>query len=408
MEDARGVIETVGDFKAGSKFSSFEELQTKLKVLTSDYCYPIHVFNSQTVEDYNKKRLKAKTPIEPIDKRWKYTYYSVRCVHYGKPRLRSKGIRPKQRHLAIDCPFKITVSFDRVLNCLIVRDSCLQHSHRVGKEILKHYPSQCKLTEAEQADVKTAISLKANTKHLKDHIQKKYGKFLTLRDVYNIRVKGKEMEKNGQHDAQNVIDILSSALGEDQYANGGVTVNEENQLEVLYYQSGHMLNLFQKFPEILLIDGTYNVNKVGMPLYCFMVEDGFGHGQPVYYAALAEEDGPHLQSMIQTFKECNPAWNNTKVIVIDKDFSEWKSLSLAFPDADILFCQFHVIKYLFKKVVDCEVPKDQREEVREFIRHLVHAKTQEQYEEARDDLLKIMGKEFESYILENWENCIEM
>jgi len=69
MEDARSAIETVGVFKTGSKFSSFKELQTKLKVLTSDYCYPIHVFNSQTMEDYNKKRLKAKTPIELVDKR---------------------------------------------------------------------------------------------------------------------------------------------------------------------------------------------------------------------------------------------------------------------------------------------------------------------------------------------------
>ena len=28
--------------------------------------------------------------------------------------------------------------------------------------------------------------------------------------------------------------------------------------------------MFQKFPEILLVGATYNVNGVGMPLYCLM------------------------------------------------------------------------------------------------------------------------------------------
>ena len=58
----------------------------------------------------------------------------------------------------------------------------------------------------------------------------------------------------------------------------GVIVNEENTLEVLYYRSGLMKQLFHKFPEILLVDAIYNVNGVDMPLYCLMVEDGFRHG----------------------------------------------------------------------------------------------------------------------------------
>ena len=35
---------------------------------------------------------------------------------------------------------------------------------------------------------------------------------------------------------------------------------------VLHYQSGFMTQLFKKFPEIVLIDGTYNVNKAGIHL----------------------------------------------------------------------------------------------------------------------------------------------
>ena len=66
-----------------------------------------------------------------------------------------------------------------------------------------------------------------------------------------------------------------------------------------------MVNLFEKFPEIVFIDGTYNVHSHGMPVYCIMVEDGYGHGGVVFYAAPTEED---TRKMMQCFKETNPKW----------------------------------------------------------------------------------------------------
>ena len=71
---------------------------------------------------------------------------------------------------------------------------------------------------------------------------------------------------------------------------------------MLYYRSGLIKNLFHKFSEILVVDATYNVNGVGIPLYCLMVEDGFGHGRVVCYAVTTEE---HLQKIVHSFKDEN-------------------------------------------------------------------------------------------------------
>ena len=71
------------------------------------------------------------------------------------------------------------------------------------------------------------------------------------------------MEKPGQCDAQNVLDIISATLEKDQHANGGVMVDEEDNLAALFYHCENMVNLSQKFSEILFIDGTYNVNTKG-------------------------------------------------------------------------------------------------------------------------------------------------
>ena len=58
-----------------------------------------------------------------------------------------------------------------------------------------------------------------------------------------------------------------------------------------------------------MVYATYNVNGIGMPLYnnyyniaCLMIEDGFGHGRVVQYAATTEEDVEHIRKIIQTFK----------------------------------------------------------------------------------------------------------
>ena len=35
--------------------------------------HPMHVFNSQSMEDYNKRRVKAKV-------QWKFAYYAIVCM----------------------------------------------------------------------------------------------------------------------------------------------------------------------------------------------------------------------------------------------------------------------------------------------------------------------------------------
>lgn len=109
-----------------------------------------------------------------------------------------------------------------------------------------------------------------------------------------------------------------------------MVVDENDTLTMLFYQSGNMRDMFSKFPEIMFIDGTYNVNKLGMPLYCLMVEDGFGHGQNIFYAATAKEDAVHLQKIVELFKSENADWESVRVIIIDKDFSEYKYLDKSF------------------------------------------------------------------------------
>ena len=89
-------------------------------------------------------------------------------------------------------------------------------------------------------------------------------------------------EQFGPNNAQLFLDKLSKTLHKDPQAIGGVVVDDEYNLSILYYQSGLMSQHFTKFSEIILVDGTYNIYKAGMSLYSFMVEGGFGRERVVF------------------------------------------------------------------------------------------------------------------------------
>lgn len=64
--------------------------------------------SGQTGKNYNLKRLSRKYSSDPVDiSKFEYTYYSVRCVHYGDARSRGKGLRPNQRHFSMGCCYSL-------------------------------------------------------------------------------------------------------------------------------------------------------------------------------------------------------------------------------------------------------------------------------------------------------------
>ena len=95
------------------------------------------------------------------------------------------------------------------------------------------------------------------------------------------------------------------------------------------------------------------------------------------------------------------------MIVIDKDFTELQALQQEFPQATVLFCQFHVIKYFFKQIVDLDVPKENRDQARETIGRIVSADSEESYTALKQDLYDSTNTAFKKYFIKNWDACRE-
>jgi len=64
----------------------------------------------------------------------------------------------------MECPVKITVSYDKWQQKLKVQNCITDHCHRTNKEILKHYPSKRRLSKQQEKDVGDVLALSANNK----------------------------------------------------------------------------------------------------------------------------------------------------------------------------------------------------------------------------------------------------
>ena len=92
-----------------------------------------------------------------------------------------------------------------------------------------------------------------------------------------------------------------------------------------------MKSTYAAFPEVLLIDATYKLTELRMPVYLMMVVDGNGNSETVCTFVTVLENEQSMTRMIQVFKLHNPAWVSSKVLVSDKDYGERAVFAKEFP-----------------------------------------------------------------------------
>ncbi|GMF51106.1 unnamed protein product [Phytophthora fragariaefolia] len=143
-----------------------------------------------------------------------------------------------------------------------------------------------------------------------------------------------------------------------------------------------MVELFDRFPEVLLIDATHGTNACKYKVFSFMAHDIFGKGQYVQHAIMQNERSETLFSAIEEFKKNNSSWSKLQCVIIDKDFTEIGVLKSTFPNVRVLLCQFHVVKYLREEIAcaDYAFTSWQKSQLRTVMSLLVYARSERKFE----------------------------
>ena len=119
-------------------------------------------------------------------------------------------------------------------------------------------------------------------------------------------------------------------------------------MEFLLIVTGEMKQTFEKYPEVLMVDSTYRVNKLKMPLYNFLVEDAHGLGRSVGFCLVSNEKKETVQNMMNEISKVHDC-SKIQTIVVDKDLNEITALKKVAPNSSIQLCKFHVIQAVKEK-----------------------------------------------------------
>ena len=91
---------------------------------------------------------------------------------------------------------------------------------------------------------------------------------MTLKDISNIKYRtGLPLNRN---DLDSVVEFLKKE-GD---SSVNIMVDEEENFKGLLYQDACMRNMYMTFREVMLVDATYKLLDLRMPVYLLLVVDG--------------------------------------------------------------------------------------------------------------------------------------
>ena len=328
-------------------------------------------------------------------------YYSLKlvCKFGGEAIKRTQRIR-NTKTFRQGCPFEVYLILSQDGQHLEVIRVNEAHTHVANKTIYEHLPRQRASRVKQSVDnIAEAIKLQANPKLLQQKVEEATGRKVTLKDISNIKQRSKQdINKNNLED---VIQHLKNQPG----STTEVIIDKDDNFKGIFYQDKYMHNLFEKFPEMILVDATYKLLDLRMPVYLLMCIDGDGLSEIVAMFTLAEETKDVIQATVEIFKKHNPSWSQTKVIMSDKDFTERDAFTSCFPGASLNICLYHTLRSL-RREVTCEklgISSAERLRALEILSSMAHSKTATEYHKALDELKSSNMKSVIEYVVQNWD-----
>ena len=220
-----------------------------------------------------------------------------------------------------------------------------------------------------------------------------------MKDIQNLQAQTRKEHNSNEVDA--VVTFLKK------YSNSTVevTVDKSNEFKCLFFQHEKMKTVFAMFPELLMVDATYKLLDLKMPVYVLLAVNGHGLSEIVGLFIVADETEITIESAVECFKKHNSAWEKTKVVISDKDFTERNVFSKCFPGVILQICLFHTLR-TFKREITMEkrgITSGERNRCLEILTKISYSSSPEEYQLNLDLLKSTKIDSVVTYFLENWD-----
>lgn len=172
----------------------------------------------------------------------------------------------------------------------------------------------------------------------------------------------------------------------------------------IFFQDRRMIQLFEKYPEVVLYDATYKLNNQQLPLFVQLCIDGNGETEIANLYVCRSESREAIGAMLDVFKELNPKWPQTKVFIGDKDFADRSIYTEKFVDAVLQICLYHVLLTFHREITTKkrEITADERLAALEVLQRIVYSQSTEAYDSIYHELIDLRLENVTKYYNENW------
>ena len=142
-----------------------------------------------------------------------------------------------------------------------------------------------------------------------------------------------------------------------------------------------------------------------MPFYVLLVIDGSGDSHLGAAFVIHQEDEPSLRKMLSIFKDRNPAWSQTKVVIMDKAMVERNVFKSEMEQVELQICLFHVLRSFSRKVTidKLGVTAGERVTVLEKLHQLAYSKNEDDYMSLYQEFVELCPNHLvQEYFDRNW------
>lgn len=314
-----------------------------------------------------------------------------------------------KRSMRIGCPVSFEIVYNRVCDKLMIKKAIATHNHDTNGELFRTVYPKNRLEALQNENLSDQVGLEPKSKKFKYFLEKKYGTYLTPKDCANIKSKFKKT------DEKEVNESLNDIASEFTKASGNifdVCVNEQEELQSIYIQTKEGVDLFNSMPSVLMVDGTYKINSLDMPLFIFMASDSLNSGRIIASCLVTAETKDIIDEVLKKFKQFNAKSGEIKMIIADKDMSQIASLKKAFPGANVHLCLFHILQAFLRQMnslrKQSSIESQDIELAMKMFRQMAFSTSESEYHEISKRFCDTFPEKVTNYFKENWGHMSEM
>ncbi|XP_065312849.1 uncharacterized protein LOC135922387 [Gordionus sp. m RMFG-2023] len=243
-------------------------------------------------------------------------------------KIRPSKSKGKRQRLSVkkNCLSRISFAKDGpYLKCISIHDI---HNHDRDLSLFMASCRQRQLDGDQKSIIHQALKYDGNLTLIHQEMKRK-NLNITKRDLYNLK---HQYMKNpcSVNDLEDLIKTIKLDI------TNIVELFEENGIfKALYYQTKKMQDHYLRYPEVVLIDATYNLNSYHLPVFTLGVIDGEENTRIVAIWLVLSESSTTVKNMCQIFKNYNNVFLKTLTIISDKNFTERAIYQDEFPNAKL-------------------------------------------------------------------------